>query len=39
METKKYSYILNGTLYFIVLNDEDAERFRRKYGIVLQSAD
>ena len=35
----KYSYILNGTLYFIILRDDEVERFRCRYGLSLTKVD
>ena len=35
MEEHKYSYTLNGTLYFIILRDDEVERFRCRYGLNL----
>ena len=35
----KYKYYLNGKLYFIVLNDDEVERFRIRYGLNLIKAD
>lgn len=35
MEEHKYSYKLNGNLYFIVLSDDEVERFSRLYDVML----
>lgn len=35
MEEHKYSYTQNGKLYFIILRDDEVERFRCRYGLNL----
>ena len=35
MEEHKYSYYLNGTLYFVVLRDDEVSRFSERYGVSL----
>lgn len=35
MEEHKYSYTLNGKLYFIILRDDEVERFRCRYELNL----
>lgn len=35
MTEHKYSYTLNGTLYFAVLRDDEVETFKERYGVNL----
>ena len=35
----KYSYYLNGTLYFVVLRDDEVGRFAERYGVSLVRID
>ena len=39
MEEHKYSYYLNGTLYFVVLRDDEVSRFSERYGVSLMRAE
>ena len=39
MEEHKYKYTLNGTLYFIVLRDDEVWRFQERYGLKLIKVD
>jgi len=39
MEEHKYSYTLNGKIYFIILRDDEVERFRCRYGLNLIKLD
>lgn len=32
---KKYSYTLNGKLFFVVLTPEEKDKFERMYGVSL----
>ena len=34
-EEHKYSYMLNGKLYFVILRDNEVEKFSRLYEVVL----
>lgn len=35
MTEHKYSYYLNGTLYFIILCDDEVDIFAERYGVSL----
>ena len=35
MTEHKCSYYLNGTLYFVVLRDDEVSRFSERYGVSL----
>ena len=39
MEEHKYSYYLSGTLYFVVLRDDEVSCFSERYGVSLMITD
>ena len=39
MEERKYKYYFEGTLYFVLLNDDEKERFENFYGVTLYPQD
>ena len=39
MTEHKYSYYLNGTLYFVVLRNDEVDIFAERYGVSLMRVD
>lgn len=39
MTEHKYSYYLNGTLYFVVLRNDEVGKFAERYGVSLTRID